>query len=369
MVCVDASRLNADGRGMFRPLLTSLLFIAFIVRAEPVRVVAIADPPAKQPQLAIAPDGGFHVVFGGGNAIFHTASRDGRTFSMPVKIGELEKLALGMRRGPRITATEKVLAVTAISHADGMLHEWISSDGGATWKTQTPLNESPSSAREGLHAMAGNGRGLVAVAWLDLRNKGTEIWSRVSRDGGLTWQRETRVYASPDGHVCECCHPSVAIGPHDEIGVMWRNWLGGSRDLWMATSTDGGATFRDAEKMGDGTWKLNGCPMDGGALAFSANGKPLTIGRREKTIFFAESAGRETVLTRNGSQPVLAGTSLLWEENGGLTLKRETGLATRFAESAAFAATALTADGTPVIVWESRDSPGTIFLEKLLPSR
>ena len=359
---------------MLRSLLISLLFIASTACAEPVRVVEISDPPAKQPQLAIAPDGGIHVVFGSGNAIFHTASRDGRAFSTPEKIGELEKLALGMRRGPRITAAEKVLAVTAISHADGMLHEWTSRDGGVTWKAQTPLNESPSSAREGLHAMAGNGRGLVAIAWLDLRNNGAEVWSRISRDGGLTWQPETRVYASPDGHVCECCHPSVAIGPQDEIGVMWRNSLGGARDLWISMSTDGGRVFHDTQKVGGGTWKLNTCPMDGGAFVFSLNGKPLVVGRREKSIFFhewagiftADSEGTVVELSKNGSQPVMAGNALLWEEDGCLMLKRGFGVPIRLAESAAFAAMALTGDRIPVVVWESRDSPGTIFFQILL---
>lgn len=350
---------------MFRLLLIALLFIVPALHAAPVHVVGSADPSAKQPQLAIAPDGGIHVVFGSGQSIFHTASRDGRVFSLPVKIGSLEKLALGMRRGPRISATEKVLLVTAISHANGILHAWTSSDNGATWKEQAPLNETPTSAREGLHAMAGDGRGLVAVAWLDLRNKGTEIWSRVSRDGGLTWQRETRVYGSPDGHVCECCHPSVAIGPRGEIGVMWRNWLGGSRDLWMSTSANGGNTFQSAKKIGDGTWKLNGCPMDGGALAFAANGQPKAVGRREKTVFLAESPGNEIALTPDGTQPIIAGNALLWEDRGGLAIKRGKGIASRFAESAAFAAAATASDGTAVVVWESRDAPGTILLERL----
>ena len=215
--------------------------------------------------------------------------------------------------------------------------------------------------------MAGDGCGLVAVAWLDLRNKGTEIWSRVSRDGGLTWQRETRVYASPDGHVCECCHPSVAIGPRGEIGVMWRNWLGGARDLWMSTSANGGGTFQKAEKVGGGTWKLDGCPMDGGALAFATNGQPMAVGRREKTVFLAESPGDEIVLTPEGAQPISAGNALLWEERGGLAIKRGKGIALRFAESAAFAAAATASDGTAVVVWESRDAPGAILLEKLPP--
>ncbi len=362
-----------DSDGMCFPLRPAFAVIAaFAVSfsaapAAPIRIVSETAPAAVQPQISVAPGGTIHVVFGRGNAIYHTQSRDGRAFSPAVKVGQLEKLALGMRRGPRVSATDKVIAVTAISHAEGKLHAWTSVDGGAMWNAGAPINSAPNSAREGMHAMAGDGRGLVVVTWLDLRNKGTELWSRISHDGGLTWQPEVRVYASPDGHICECCQPSVAVGPRGEIGVMWRNWLGGSRDPWLAVSTDGGATFGDAKKLGAETWKLNACPMDGGALAFSPTGSPIAVWRREKTVQAGTIGVSEFSLAQSAMQPVVAfGKSravFVWQQDGGLMIQDEKGIAARLAGDAAFAAIASTADGDSLIVWESVSPPGTIWLD------
>src|SRR4051794_23865230 len=75
-----------------------------------------------QPQLAVSPKGVYHLVFGKGNSVFYSTASDGKTFTAPVKVGEMEKLALGRRRGPRISATDAVIAITAISPADGMIH-------------------------------------------------------------------------------------------------------------------------------------------------------------------------------------------------------------------------------------------------------
>ena len=263
-------------------MLTRLfLFIAVAatLAAAPVEITPSELRGAVQPQVAVAPSGRIHIVFGKDNAVFHTTSPDGLAFSAPVKIGELEKLALKMRRGPRVTATDKLVLVTAISHADGNVHAWTSADSGKTWKENTRLNTVDKSAREGLQALAGDGRGLVAAVWLDLRGKGTEPWCRVSRDGGATWADDVSIYQSPDGHICECCVPNMAISPTGEIAAMWRNWLDGSRDFYMSTSRDG-RTFSPAQKLGTGTWKLNACPMDGGGIAFTPTGKWLAIWRR-----------------------------------------------------------------------------------------
>jgi len=338
-----------------------LVFIAAAatLTAAPVEVVPPNLRGAVQPQLAVASSGRIHVVFGKNNAIYHTTSPDGRAFSAPVKVGEVQKLALKMRRGPRIAVAGQRVIVTAISHQDGMLHCWTSSDDGRTWREQARLNSPAKSAREGLHAMVGDGRGLVAVAWLDLRDKGTELWSRVSRDGGATWGNETRVYASPDGHICECCHPSLAIGPKGEIAALWRNWLGGSRDMWLTISRDAGKTFAEAQKLGAGTWKLNGCPMDGGAVAFAGDGQPLAVWRREKTIFSSATPDREDRLSDSGVQPVIQagmrGTVTVWEERGGLMLKRDQTAPTQLAANGRAAAMAATPDGGAVIAWEGPD--------------
>lgn len=176
-----------------------------------------------------------------------------------------------------------------------------------------------------MHAMASDATGQVALVWLDIRSGGMELWSAVSSDGGKTWGRNTRVYQSPDGHICECCHPSVAIDGRGEISAMWRNWLDGSRDMYLAVSRDHGKNFADATKLGSGTWKLNACPMDGGAMAFDAAGKPLTVWRRENSIL-TSTGSAETELSKNGRHPVVApcGSTAhhFWHEPAGLMWQR-----------------------------------------------
>jgi hypothetical protein len=342
------------------------LLLCFHTRAEPVEVI----PPsmrgaAAQPQVAVSADGRVHVVFGNGPAIFHVASADGKSFSAPVKIGELEKLALGMRRGPRIAVTGEKVVVTAISHKDGDLHAWTSADAGATWTKSAPLNTERQSAREGLHALTGDGRGLVAVVWLDARAKGNAVRGRVSRDGGVTWGADVAIYQSPDGHVCECCVPNVAVSPAGEITAMWRNWLGGARDLYHATSQDGGRTFGAAEKLGTGTWKLQACPMDGGGIAWQNANQWLAVWRRDRTVFASTPQDPEQRLADNATQPLAAYAGrtplMLWESGGSLHLRKGDQPPVRFAEKAAWASIVSGPDSAAV-VWESGAGKGRTLL-------
>ncbi len=349
-------------------LLLSALSLALTFEA-PAAPVALLPPQwvgALQPQVAVAPTGRVHVVFGKENAIYHTTSSDGRTFSEPVKVGELEKLALKMRRGPRIAVTGQGIVVSAISFADGMLHYWKSSDEGSSWAKQQPLNTVATSAREGLHAMAGGKGGLVATAWLDLRSGGMELWCRVSRDGGSSWDAETRVYASPDGHICECCHPSLAIGPNGEIAAMWRNWLGGSRDMWLAISRDGGKSFAETRKLGTGTWPLAGCPMDGGGVAFAPDGSPVAVWRRDQTLITGATEDRETPLSSSAMQGVVqvgrGRVFIAWEESGRLVLRKDQAAPVEISADGRMAAMAATPTGSVVLVWET--SAGALMIDK-----
>ena len=338
-----------------RSLLIALTSLGLPSPAAPVQPLPSDFQGALQPQISVAPSGRVHLVFGKDNSIFHTTSPDGLQFSAPTKVGSLEKLALKMRRGPRVTATDKLVLVTAISHADGNVHAWTSADTGATWAEGTPLNTATKSAAEGLHSVAGDGRGLVAAVWLDSRTKHSEPWGRVSHDGGVTWADEASIYQSPDGNICQCCAPTVAISPTGEIAALWRNWLGGSRDMYLATSRDG-RTFSTAKKLGTGTWKLNGCPMDGGGLTFTPAGKWLTVWRRELTAFACEASGTEIQLAANATQPITAYAGktplILWEANGALMLKRGSESPSRFANNAAAASIVSGAD-TACIAWEA----------------
>ncbi|RYD46486.1 MAG: hypothetical protein EOP83_29590, partial [Verrucomicrobiaceae bacterium] len=115
-------------------------FLSATLLAAPVELVPPELRDAMQPQVAVAPAGEVHVVFGKGNAVYHATSTDGLKFSRSVKVGEVEKLALGKRRGPRVAVSDGLVLVTAISSADGNLHSWTSADKGQTWIEGAALN-------------------------------------------------------------------------------------------------------------------------------------------------------------------------------------------------------------------------------------
>lgn len=142
---------------------------------------------------------------------------------------------------------------------------------------------------------------------------------------------------------------------------MWRNVLDGSRDFYLLHA-DAAHHFGAPQKVGEGTWKINACPMDGGGL-IHAGGKTITAWRRMNDVFLAELGKPETkigegkdvtlaasgdhvyvawireeqlVLSANGRQEKIAahaaypaltslpggGALLAWEENNGISTKR-----------------------------------------------
>ena len=307
-----------------RGLLAGFLLGWSALGAAPVDVLPAGTAEGLQPQVALGTDGSVHLVFGQGSRVLYVRSADGRTFTAPVEVGHLDKLALGMRRGPRIAVSPGTLLITSQSHADGNLHAWTSTEGLA-WQAQPALNQVPSSAREGLHALAADGRGKVAVTWLDLRTGKMSLWAKFSADGGLHWSEDRLVYAAPDGPICQCCAPTVAFAPDGRIGILWRNLVQGARDLYAVETTDG-RNFTAARKLGQGSWLLNACPMDGGALAYDPAGGWLPVWRRARSVFASENADRERKLADGATQPVatfLGSTPLIfWEAGGALMLQK-----------------------------------------------
>ena len=221
------------------------------------------------------------------------------------------------------------------------------------------MNDVAGSAREGLHAMAFGGTDTLFAAWSDLRDKGTRIYGAVSKDGGATWSPNRRVTESPAGSVCQCCHPSVAIDSAGTIHVMFRNALEGSRDLYLARSSDGGKTFEPATKIGGGTWKLEACPMDGGGLLVDAKGQVSTVWRREQTIFATVGSDREAPLG-TGRNPVLAETAngrlAAWTDGSSVMLRKPDSGEAKVVGDGAFPSVVGLSNGSLVVAWESKGS-------------
>jgi hypothetical protein len=336
-----------------------MLFAAVLLSAQLVPGAPGAE--YKQPQLAVR--GGLAAVtFGAGQTVYFSASRDaGRTFSAPVKISDRHKLALGRHRGPRIAITPGAIVVSAVTGElgggkDGDLVAWRSTDGGSTWSEGVRINDVVTSAREGLHAMTSTPAGLLYAAWLDLRDKGTRLYGASSRDGGATWSQNALMYASPDGTICECCHPSLASDGKGVLFAMWRNALGGNRNPYLARSSDGGRNWTGFQKLGNGNWELNACPMDGGGLAIDRNGNVTTTWRRQSDIFQTMPGAPEQAIGA-GKDPAIAvtrrGVYTVWSTRSGLVARTpDSSDSLPLDAQGAYAQLAALPDGTALAAWE-----------------
>lgn len=323
-------------------------------------MMAAAATSYRQPQLA-AGHGMVAMVFGGGSSIYFAASQDeGRSFLPAVKVAETGSLALGRHRGPRLAILKDALVISAVAGEKegtqaGTLMTWRSTDRGESWARAGVINDVPEAAREGLHAMSARPDGSLFAVWLDLRGKGTKLYGSGSTDGGRTWSKNVPVYESPDGTICQCCHPTLAVGEDGRIWMMWRNVMGGSRDLYVASSSDG-IRFNEAVKLGDGTWKLNACPMDGGGLAVSG-GQVVSAWRREGDLFLA-AAGQPEKKIGSGKDVALARTArgayAAWTgKDGSMQLMRPVGAAPEtLAPEGAFVTLQGLGDGSVLAAWE-----------------
>jgi len=331
------------------------------------------DAPAREPQLA-ADGSTVALSFGAGSAIYFAVSHDsGRTFSAPVKVEQASNLLLTHHRGPRIAISGKAIIISAITsktgsdaHAhgtgpDGDLFVWRSTDAGKTWSQAIRVNDVPNAPNEALHTLAADAKGNLFLAWLDHRTgKGTTLYGARSSDAGATWSKNFLVYQSPDGSICECCHPSSAFTPDGELLVMWRNWLEGSRDMYLARSR-AGAAFGPAEKLGMGTWKLKGCPMDGGGVVISRQ-RVFTAWRREGTVYQAEPGGHETALGQGKDLAVAAGPKgvyVAWVSASGVELRAPDKPPVTLSNDGAFPAITILSDGSVVAAWQEGESIAT----------
>ena len=177
----------------------------------------------------------------------------------------------------------------------------------------------------------------------------------VSKSLTNSGSKNVMVYESPEGTICQCCHPSVAFAPDGQMLVMFRNWLDGSRDMYLARSRDG-AHFGKPEKLGEGTWKLNACPMDGGGIAVTGD-RIVTAWRRDHEIFLATPGESETGVAEGTDVSIAAATGgiyAIWSTPNGIqALLPGKKLPVSLASKGSFPNITATSGGRALAAWES----------------
>lgn len=315
----------------------------------------------RQPQAAVDADGQVWLTYARGTTIWLMFSSDGgQSFSQEQRVADVPAMDLGMRRGPRIAFADGALIVTAIAGRqargrDGDLLMWRSTDQGRTWSEPRALNSVKGSAREGLQATAAAGK-HVAVVWLDMREQGTTLFGTFSSDGGESFSEDRMLYTSPDGSVCECCAPQVAVDEAGRVAVLFRNALDGNRDMYLMKSTDGGASFGAPRQQGEGHWLIQACPMDGGAVAIE--GDEITmVWRRESRLYFTSDSFEDDSNAPTKEQPMGDG------ENAALAVDRD-GTHISFTANGGAVVYRSASAGAPVEIARKGEDPVIVFLPK-----
>lgn len=286
-----------------KKIYSALLFGAFLLlTVSSSGDLAGVISKGEQPQLSVNQKGIIRVVFGRQDQVFCATSVDkGVTFSDPVLVATVPGMHLGMHRGPQLASSAGVSIITAMDKT-GNIHWFRLKGTSGKWQHIGTVNDLDKSAPEGLMGITADDKDNFYAVWLDTRTGGkNQIYFSSLPAKANKWSKNTLAYQSPDGHTCECCKPNIAV-KNNEIAIMFRNWLNGSRDLYVTKSINQGKTFASAEKLGRDTWKLNGCPMDGGSVYIDNNNTIQTTWQRKGMVYYAEP-GKSEIFIANGRNP------------------------------------------------------------------
>jgi hypothetical protein len=267
-----------------------------------------------QPEVATGRDGSIHLVYFTGTPaagdLFYVSSADGgRTFSGPIRVNSQpgSAVATGTIRGAQIAAGP-----------DGRVHvAWNGSDvalprGVANPKTRragSPMlyarSNVPRTAFEPqrnltTHTFDIDGGGAIAadedgvyVAWHanDVTGEPGEalrrVWLARSTDGGASFAPETAAWSEPTG-ACGCCGMRMLAPGEGRLHLIYRSATQQiNRDVFALLSSDRGRTFTGARLH---EWDINACPMTSMSLAASGR-RVLAAWETDGQVFFKDVAG------------------------------------------------------------------------------
>lgn len=229
--------------------------------------------------------------------VSHSAD-GGRNFSRPVAVTpQPEAVMADAENRPKLAVGDDGVVHVSWTQSLGKpmsahIRYARSTDGGGSFSPPAILNDDRQLISHRFDALAVDGRGRVAVVWLDARgrtaktaNKSPQtdvgLYAAVSQDGGASFGRNRKVA----DHSCQCCRTALtwtAAGPV----AFWRHVFGRNIRDFAIANLDGGPVVR----VTDDEWEIDGCPHHGGGIAVDGRGNLhiawFTNGEKRKGIFY-----------------------------------------------------------------------------------
>ncbi len=240
-----------------------------------------AGMESAQPNLAIGPDGKMYLSWientENGVPVLKFASGKDDKWSDAQTVVKGEDVVVNYADFPSMLPLGGgVLAahwMTSIRGTDGYrINVAFSRDEGKTWGKPVVPHRDHTTQEHGFVSMTPMPDGGIGTIWLDSRKlKGPDddsgnvamMFTTVSQDGKLG--PETII----DGRVCECCQPSAVRTPDGLLTVYRDRSDKEIRDI--ATVRYDGAKWSEPKNVYPDNWMINGCPINGPAIASHDN--------------------------------------------------------------------------------------------------
>ncbi len=222
----------------------------------------------KSPKLALNANGDLMVFWmRTGNEAFYLSTLEAGTFSAPIQIpfGGLNPNLWSGSLGPNMAAGGGHMYVTFEVYGDA-IYVTHSADAGQTWDAPVAAFVPPQGRRATIPTIAVDPQGHPYIAYVNTNTSETDAYYGMVRstDFGSSFLSEVDVSENAAGaEVCECCNGHIAVAANGDVYVAFRNNDANLRDIWLARSTDGGATFGSAFDVDETDWTAGVCPSNG----------------------------------------------------------------------------------------------------------
>ena len=270
-----------------------------------------------QPEVAIDRRGVMHMVYlvgepGAADVFYVRSSDSGKTFSRAVRVNSQDgcAIATGTIRGAQVTVGRSGRVHVAWNGSDKALPKppvdpttaragtpmlyARSNESGTAFEAQRNLI-SRTTNLDGGGSIAADQRGDVYVAWHGNAAGGgsgedtRRVWLARSTDDGATFALE-RPVSDPSTGVCGCCALRLVARPGGELQLLYRSATRlVHRDVYSLVSSNRGRTFAGTRVH---AWKIGACPMT--SMSLAATGPSLLAWETDGQVYFSSSASGDT---------------------------------------------------------------------------
>jgi hypothetical protein len=249
---------------------------------SPVRLEPSPRPVANggDPSIAIRDTGDIYLLrLEKGNLSYEISNDGGDIFGKGVRVNNVDREVVSHPEAtPRLCLRGGKPYVLWQAHTGPGLESTKlrfarSTDYGRSFDNAIDVDPTGQPASQSFFTLNLSPDGTVYVVWLDGRDKpvgghsdhgGAAIYIARSTDGGATFEKSVRVTTG----ACPCCRPSVAFTDNRTVHIAYRKVFENNiRDIAVVTSRDAGMTWGDAVRVADDHWQINGCPHSGPSLA------------------------------------------------------------------------------------------------------